>query len=169
MFVKSKEVREFKSKHSAIVATSLCLGTISKDCRVDNRKKTVLNGYFYDFSVGYGAIVVDDILEIDNYLIKKNNIIWKQYLGLLKDMFYKLSIFIGFNKRKLVSCISMNNPECRIRPQILNVNGDNPLFFLFSIKKSKCSGSCNNINIPHAKLCVPDMVKNLNVKVFNQM
>ena len=90
-------------------------------------------------------------------------------MGLLKDMFYKLSIFIGFNKHKLVSCISMNNPECRIRPQILNVNGDNPLFFLFSIKKSKCSGSCNNINIPHAKLCVPDMVKNLNVKVFNQM
>ena len=42
-------------------------------------------------------------------------------------------------------------------------------FFPFSIKKSKCSGSCNNIKIPHAKLCVPDIVKNLNVKVFNQI
>ena len=40
-------------------------------------KKTVLNGYVYDFSVDYDAIVVDGILEIDNYLIKKNNIIWK--------------------------------------------------------------------------------------------
>ena len=40
-------------------------------------------------------------------------------------------------------------------------------FFSFSIKTSKCSGSCNNINNPLAKLCVPDVVKNLNVKVFN--
>ena len=39
-------------------------------------KKTVLNGYVYNFSVDYGAIVVDDILEIDNYLIKNNNNTW---------------------------------------------------------------------------------------------
>ena len=42
-------------------------------------------------------------------------------------------------------------------------------FFSFSIKTSKCSGSCNSINNPCAKLCVPDVVKNLNVKVFNLM
>ena len=39
----------------------------------------------------------------------------------------------------------------------------------FSIKKSKCSGSCNNINDPYAKICVPDVIKTLNVKVFNLM
>ena len=43
------------------------------------------------------------------------------------------------------------------------------MFLPFSIKTSKCSGSCNNINNPCAKLCVPDVVKNLNVKVFNLM
>ena len=42
-------------------------------------------------------------------------------------------------------------------------------FFQSSIKTSKCSGSCNNINHPHAKICVPDVVKSLNVKVFNLM
>ena len=63
----------------------------------------------------------------------------------------------------------MNNQERKIRPQIVNVNGDDPVFFPFSIKTSKCSGSCNNINNPLAKLCVPDVVKNLNVKVFNLM
>ena len=42
-------------------------------------------------------------------------------------------------------------------------------FYPFSFKKSKCSGSCNNINNPHAKMCVPDVVENLNVKVFNLM
>ena len=43
------------------------------------------------------------------------------------------------------------------------------LFFPFSIKTSKSSGSCNNINHPYANTCVPDVVKILNVKVFNRM
>ena len=45
--------------------------------------------------------------------------------------------------------------------------GDDPVFFPFSIKTSKCSDSCNNINNPCTELCVSDVVKNLNVKVFN--
>ena len=61
----------------------------------------------------------------------------------------------------------MNNQECKTRPQV--VNSDEPVFFPFSIKTSKCSGSCNNINDPYAKICVPDVIKNLNVKVFNLM
>ena len=65
-----------------------------------------------------------------------------------------------------LNCILMNN-QCKVRPQIVNVNGDDPMFFPFSIKASKCSGSCNNINNPCAKLCVSDVLKTLNVKVFN--
>ena len=61
----------------------------------------------------------------------------------------------------------MNNQECEATQQIVNVNSDDPVFHPFSIKTSKCSGSCNNINNPHAKMCVPDVVKNLNVKAFN--
>ena len=63
----------------------------------------------------------------------------------------------------------MNNQEWEVRPQIPNVNNDEPVFFPFSIKTSKCSTSCNNINDPCAKLCVPDVLKNLNVRVFNVM
>ena len=63
----------------------------------------------------------------------------------------------------------MNNQECKVRPEIVNVNSDEPVFYPFSIKTSKCSGSCNNINDPYAKICVPDVVKDLNVKVFNLM
>ena len=61
----------------------------------------------------------------------------------------------------------MNNQEYKVKPQIVNVNGDDPVFFPVSIKTSKCSGSCNNINNSCAKLCVRDVVKNLNVKLFN--
>ena len=63
----------------------------------------------------------------------------------------------------------MNSQACEVRPEIINVNGDGPVFYRFSIKTSKCSGSCNNINDSYAKICGPDVVKNFNVKVFNLM
>ena len=91
-------------------------------------------------------------------------------LGFIKMCFFTRLVFLStLTSINLLSCISMNNQECKVRPQIVNVNGDDPVFFPFSIKTSKCSGSCNNINNPLAKLCVPDVVKNLNVKVFNLM
>ena len=61
----------------------------------------------------------------------------------------------------------MNHKECKVKPQIVDAIGDDPVFFPFSIKTNKCCGSCDNINNLHTKLCVPDIAKNLNVKVFN--
>ena len=40
-------------------------------------------------------------------------------------------------------------------------------FILTELKKSKCYRSCNNTNDSYAKLCVADVVKNINVKVFD--
>ena len=60
LFVNGTEIYKFKAKHSNIVATSLCLGNISKDWSVDNMKKTGFNGYVYDFSIDYNAVTVDD-------------------------------------------------------------------------------------------------------------
>ena len=45
----------------------------------------------------------------------------------------------------------MNNQECKVRPDIINVNSDEHVFDPFSTKTSKCSGNCNNIDDPHAK------------------
>ena len=63
----------------------------------------------------------------------------------------------------------MSNQACKARPQIINVNSNNPVFYHFSIKTSKCSDNCNNINDLYAKICIPDVAKDLNVKVFNLM
>ena len=63
----------------------------------------------------------------------------------------------------------MANQEFEVRREIINVNNNEPVFYPFSIKTNKCSGTCNNINDPDTKMCVPDVVKNLNVKVFNLM
>ena len=91
-------------------------------------------------------------------------------LGFIKKSFFTgVAFLLNLTSVNLLSCISMNNQECKVRPQIVNVNSDEPVFYPFSIKTSKCSGSCNNINDPYAKMCVPDVVKNLNVKVFNIM
>ena len=68
-----------------------------------------------------------------------------------------------------LKCVSMNNQECRTRPKIININSNEPLFYPYSIQVNKCSGGCNNINHPYAKLCVPDVVKNINVRIFNLM
>ena len=89
-----------------------------------------------------------------------------------KALFLGLTIiskFTSVNSLNAIplSCISMNNQESKTRPQVVNVNGDEPVFFSFSIETSKCSGICNNINYPYAKICVRDIVKNLNVTVFN--
>ena len=68
-----------------------------------------------------------------------------------------------------LKCVSMNNKECNIRPEIININSNEPTFYPYSIKVNKCSGSCNNINDPYPEMCVPDVVKNINVKEFNLM
>ena len=68
-------VKEFKGKDSEIVANPLCLGDISKDWSIDNMKKNGFHGCAYDFSVNYDTIAVDDILDIYNYLMKKNGIV----------------------------------------------------------------------------------------------
>ena len=65
-----------------------------------------------------------------------------------------------------LKCVSIENQECKIRLEIVNVNSDEPLFYLQSVKISKYRGICNNINDPYAKMCVPDVVKNIDLKVF---
>ena len=57
-------------------------------------------------------------------------------------------------------CVSMNNQECQVRPEIININSNELLFYPYTVKMNKCSGSCNNTNDPYAKMCIPDVVKN---------
>ena len=64
----------------------------------------------------------------------------------------------------------MKNRECKVRSEIISIISNNPMFYQFSVKINKCSGNCNNnINDSYARICVPDVTKDLNVKVFNLM
>ena len=66
-----------------------------------------------------------------------------------KASFTWLKILSSCANVNSLSWISMNNQECETRPQV--VNGDEPVFFPFSIKTS--NGSCHNINHPYAEMC----------------
>ena len=83
-----------------------------------------------------------------------------------KVFFMRLTIPSSFTSINSLSCISMNNQPCKTRPGIVNVNSNNPIFYPFSIKTSKCSGNCNSINDPYARICVPHVVKDLDSKEF---
>ena len=165
LFVNGKEIINFKAKDSEIVPYPLCLEVFQKYVSPSNTHKTGLSGYIYDFSVDYWAI--DKILDINKYLMKKNNIM--EMFGFIKKVFVVAMTFFNLSNVNSLECVSMNNQECRTRTKIININNNEPVFYPFSIKVNKCSGSCNNINDPYAKLCVPDFVKNINVKVFNLM
>ena len=79
---------------------------------------------------------------------------------------FVLGLPILSNFTNALHCISMKNQECKVRPEIININSNNPIFYPFNVKINRCNGNCNNINDPHARICVSDIVKNLNVKVF---
>ena len=89
----------------------------------------------------------------------------------IKKYFFTAMTFFGYSVLNVNSLerVPMNNEECKTRTKRININNNEPVFYPFSIKVNKRSGSFNNINDPYGKLCVPDAVKNINVKVFNLM
>ena len=90
-------------------------------------------------------------------------------LVFIKKCFFTAITFFSYNVLSVnfLECASMNNQGCKIRSKIISVNTNDPSFYPYSITINKCKGSCNTINNPYAKLCVPDTIKNINVKVFN--
>ena len=91
--------------------------------------------------------------------------------GFVKKSFFTAITFLNSNVLNVISLeyVSMNNQKCKIRTEITNVNTNEPMFYPYRIKINKCKCSCNTINDPYAKLCIPDTLKNINTKLFNLM
>ena len=79
-------------------------------------------------------------------------ILHKIFRFIKKVFFVGLTLLSRFTSVNSLSCISMNKKACKARPGIINVNSNNSVFYPFSINTSKCSGICNNINDPYAKI-----------------
>ena len=65
--------------------------------------------------------------------------------------------------------LSVINQECKPRPKILDVNEGigEALFYPYNVLVNKCSGSCNTLDNPMSRICVPNIIKNVNIKVYN--
>ena len=72
-------------------------------------------------------------------------------------------------KTKALECVSVVNQKCMPRSKILDVNEGvgEALFYPYNVLVNKCSGSCNTLDDPMAKLCVPNIIKRVNIKVYN--
>ena len=89
----------------------------------------------------------------------------------VKQIFVSAMMFFSYYlpSTTSLSCISISNQECKARPKIVNANSNYPICYPFSVKTRKYSSNCNNNNDPYANICVPDVVKDLSIKVFNLM
>ena len=72
-------------------------------------------------------------------------------------MFSIINLVINFFTNSMLKincleCMSMSNQKCRARPKIIDVNTNDPVFYPYIVKVNKCSGRCNNINNPYAKI-----------------
>ena len=72
-------------------------------------------------------------------------------------------------KTKALECVSVVHQKCKPRPKILDVNEGvgEALFYSYNVLVNKCSGSCNTLDDPMAKMCVPNIIKRINMKVYN--
>ena len=75
----------------------------------------------------------------------------------------------GIIKTKALECVSVVNQKCMSRPKILDVNEGvgEALFYPYNVLVNKCSGSCDTLDNSMAKLCLPNIIKRINMKVYN--
>ena len=75
----------------------------------------------------------------------------------------------GIIKTKALECVSVVNQKCIPRPKILDVNEGvgEALFYPYNVLVNKCSGSCNTLDNPMSKICVPNVIKRVNMQVYN--
>ena len=71
-------------------------------------------------------------------------------------------------KVNTLECLSVTNQKCMPRPKIVDVNEGigEALFYPYNVLVNKCSGSCDTLDDPMAKLCVPYIIKRVNMKVL---
>ena len=73
----------------------------------------------------------------------------------VKQIFVSAVVIFGcnFSNVNLLKCVSISNRECKVRPEIISINCNDPSFYPYSVIIKKCSDCCNNINDSYTK-CV---------------
>ena len=139
-------------------------GHVLKDFSVDNIKRhwIGLYGCVYHFSLDYDNIGNDDILEIHQYLIVKNNI--KQCSG-LKMFIALLKVLVDF----LQENVSLNNEPCMARPTLIDLIPVELNYHPFMISLDKCNGSFNDVDDLSVEIYIQRETEDVNIKLLNMV
>ena len=80
-----------------------------------------------------------------------------------------ISLF-SINKTRALECVSVINRKCMPKPKVLDVNESlgEALFYPYNVLVNKCSGSCDTLDDSMARLLVPNIIKRVNMKVYNE-
>ena len=78
----------------------------------------------------------------------------------------KVLILVLGSTANSLKCVSLKNQECKVREVVVKSEHTT---FPIGIKVNRCSGNCNNITNPYAKVCISDIIKNVAVKMFDLM
>ena len=72
-------------------------------------------------------------------------------------------------KTRTLECLSVTKQKCMSRSKILDVNEGigKASFYRYNVLVNKCSGSCNTLDNPMSKICIPKVIKNVNIKVYS--
>ena len=131
-FIKLKQ-KTLKLYHCSNSSTCpLCLRNVSKNFSTDNMEEAGFYGHVYDFSVDYDAITID-ILYYIRHLQVFNGRAWygiNRMFRFMKHIYVTAMTFFSCNALK---CVSMNNQECKARPEIIDINSDGPSFYFVLI------------------------------------
>ena len=89
--------------------------------------------------------------------------------GIMKKAYISALGFFSYNilLTNFLKCYSLDNQVCKIRPEIINVNNKELIFYPYKIKMNRCVGGCNTIDDPYGKTCFANDIENIGLKVCN--
>ena len=85
------------------------------------------------------------------------------------NIYWKSTISLASNSQRNLKCVSLNNWPCQTTLTLNDINSNETLFYPLTVSVTKFDRSCTIIDHAYACICVPNKVKNMNVKVFNLM
>ena len=122
-----------------------------------------------NFSVDCNTIDISDIVDIHKYLIKQHNVV--EMHGLFKQTFIVLVlVLLGLLLGSLTTkCVSVNNQACMVRPNFVGLNPDKFNYYSFIISLDRRDESHDTVENPFGRICIPDKIEHVNLKVFNMI
>ena len=83
----------------------------------------------------------------------------KMFIALLSVCITSFDGSFASDSKGSIKCMPLNNKPYQARPTFVDINSDEILFYPCTVGVHKCGGSCNTINDPYSRVCVPNKVK----------